>query len=58
MSLRDYDVPNDHFEPDHGAGGPWCFPCSACAYRVRHQADEPCRTCGHNANAQPTEETP
>ena len=48
MSLQDYEVNNDKFEAYEN---PFCFPCHACKHRFRAFKQEPCRSCGHNANA-------
>jgi hypothetical protein len=52
MSLKDYEVDNDHFTVGSGrhyAG--FCFPCCLCASVTNGEKDEPCRACGHNVNA-------
>ena len=54
MSLRNYDVRRDKFEPD--VRGSFGFPCFACKHRYGKDTDEPCRTCDHNAGAVKDEE--
>lgn len=52
MSLTQHAVPNDKFElPAFTGNNPaFSFPCSECKWSHRHPGDEPCRTCGQNAN--------
>ena len=50
MSLKDYEIKNDHFEPEETRAG-FGFPCNACIHRKKDQYEEPCRTCGYNLNA-------
>ena len=53
MPLSDYAVLRDKFElPEHECVRPgFAFPCSCCKHNQKHQDDEPCRFCDHNANA-------
>ncbi len=51
MPLNQYCVNRDHFEADEGPG--LAFPCCVCKHRHCRDRDEPCRTCDHNANADP-----
>jgi len=53
MSLQDYVVARDKFELTEDAVALGLdFPCRECKYRHNTDAEEPCRTCDHNANAQ------
>lgn len=57
MSLEAYIAHRDHFELDEPSGGfALAFPCCCCQHRNKTDADEPCRTCDHNAGA--VEEAP
>jgi len=49
MSLRDYLVNRDKFEPEEW--GTMAFPCCACKSVKKLETEEPCRTCDHNINA-------
>jgi hypothetical protein len=51
MSLSDYIVRRDHFQPKQGRD--FCFPCFACAFVDAPTNAEPCRSCDHNASAVP-----
>jgi hypothetical protein len=56
MSMEDYVVDNDKFDP--GAEGLISFPCSVCIHIGAGDKDYPCRTCGHNVNADDPEDEP
>ena len=59
MPLSDYTVPNDKFSLDSKPFGVALdFPCSECQNRHGPDSREPCRSCGHNANAVPPEASP
>lgn len=52
MSLKDYEVKNDHFEePADSSEFDFYFPCCVCRHRHGKETDEPCNSCGHNMNA-------
>lgn len=51
MGLKDYEVKRDKFENDDTMH--FSFPCACCFHRHRRDSEEPCRTCDHNANAEP-----
>lgn len=51
MSLKDYNVPSDKFEAEELMGG-FSFPCCACKHRFKDAFTQPCRSCGHNVNAE------
>ena len=51
MSLYYPIVSRDHFEAEET--GNLAFPCCCCVHRHGSDKDEPCRTCDHNANAEP-----
>ena len=51
MSLRDWTCDHDKFEPEEGGFTRLDFPCYACKHQRKTDADEPCRSCGHNVNA-------
>ena len=51
MSLQDWTCNHDKFEPEEGGFTRLDFPCCACKHQRKTDADEPCRTCGHNVNA-------
>lgn len=56
MGLEAHIAHRDHFELDEPSGGyALAFPCCCCQHRHRTDAEEPCRTCDHNANAVPKE---
>lgn len=48
--LNDYIVVSDKFEPSVKGNG-FAFPCNVCVHNTKDQESDPCRTCGHNANA-------
>lgn len=52
MSLRDWTCDNDNFEPESAGLTRLAFPCCACKHQDKTDRDEPCRTCGHNLNAE------
>lgn len=53
MGLKLYIVEKDNFELDESMEGlSFAFPCCVCAHRFGSDNEEPCLTCGHNANAQ------
>ena len=58
MSLRDWTCDNDKFEPEDGGITRLDFPCCACKHQRKTDADEPCRSCGHNINAEPEPDVP
>lgn len=55
MSLRDYYVKRDKFEPRMDLG--YGFPCCSCNHVKQSCHDEPCRTCDHNVSAVPEDYT-
>ena len=50
MSLDAYKTDNDWFEYDE-SNSDLSFPCCVCLFKNGSQTDQPCRTCGHNANS-------
>ncbi len=51
MGLQDWTTDSDKFEPEEGGLTRLAFPCCACKHQGKTDADEPCRSCGHNVNA-------
>ena len=51
MGLQDWTTDSDKFEPEEGGVTRMSFPCCACKHQSKTDADEPCRSCGHNVNA-------
>ena len=51
MGLQDWTTDSDKFEPEEGGLTRMSFPCYACKHKRKTDADEPCRSCGHNVNA-------
>ena len=51
MGLQDWTTDSDKFEPEDGGLTRLSFPCCACKHQSKTDADEPCRSCGHNVNA-------
>ena len=51
MGLQDWTTDNDKFDPEDGGLTRLSFPCCACKHQSKTDADEPCRSCGHNVNA-------
>ncbi len=51
MTLRNHLVRRDAFAPAERGG--LAFPCNVCLHNQKTDSEEPCRTCDHNANAQP-----
>lgn len=49
MGIKEYEVPCDKFGFEPGMG--FDFPCVCCMHRHQGANDEPCRSCGHNVNA-------
>lgn len=54
MSLKDYNVPSDKFELDTRKTVKEfaCAFCLLCLHRYKTTKEEPCRSCGHNVNAE------
>ena len=57
MSIQDYVVFSDHFEPLKRGLSRFDFPCCSCEHSRRSDSEEPCRSCGHNLSAVISEET-
>lgn len=56
MGLELYTAQPDHFEAeDEGTG--FQFPCCFCIHRHGTDLEEPCRSCGHNANCVSAEDS-
>lgn len=55
MSNHIPTVRRDKFEPDESSG--FAVPCCWCIHRHNTDREEPCRTCDHNCNAAPDEDT-
>lgn len=51
MVLQDWTTDGDKFEPEEDGLTRLSFPCCACKHQSKTDADEPCRSCGHNLNA-------
>lgn len=47
MSLNEYIVPNDKFEPEDRVLH-FCFPCFACRHQEKNPTGPHCGKCGHN----------
>ena len=53
MGLQNWITDSDMFEPEEEECGlsRKSFPCCACKHHGKTDADEPCRSCGHNIGA-------
>jgi len=54
MSVKDYVVESDKFEPDETLK--MSFPCSGCKYQYGSDKRPPCSECGHNICAELNEQ--
>lgn len=50
MSIQDYAVDHDKFEPAEIGSLGLSFPCRVCKHQFKSDMDEPCSRCGHNLN--------
>lgn len=54
MGLELYTIEGgvDNFQLDEYTERELSFPCCDCRFRKRKDTDEPCKSCGHNVNAE------